>query len=259
MANRDNSGIALAVLLKTPRFVLFLIYPKPLSMQKYLILLLVALVFLACNKNDHDTYIESFPTVYSSAEFRSGPVRLFAKSGEITDINSITAFIDRRDAGKLLYFGKQLVDSFYYQIWMKKPDSVSFFIMGIPYKCSMVQSGNARLLIYKDTLSFYANNSYEGATYFMQLRNGFSNYQPLYETLSNESFPKFRVKPVYPMRRTSEGMEVTTINSLLCQPFWHPIVETYVNTLNANGYSQLAENDSLLIQERVLVMKKRNW
>ena len=54
-------------------------------------------------------------------------------------------------------------------------------------------------------------------------------------------------------------MEVTFINSLLFGTDWFPRVQIYVATLNANGYTQLAENDTLLIQERVLVMKKRNW
>ena len=228
-------------------------------MQKYLTLLLLALGFLACNKNDHDTYIETFPTTYSSAEWRSGPVKLFTKSGEITDINTIAHFIERREAGKQLYFGTQIVDSFDYHIRMIKQDSVWFSMAGVPYKCSMVESGNARFLIYKDTISYYIGNNYEGGTYLMQIRNGFSNFPPLYESLSNESIPKYRVKPVFIMRRNGQDMQVTFINSLLCQPNWFPIVQTYVNTLNTNGYSVLAENDTLLIQERVLLMKKRNW
>lgn len=228
-------------------------------MQKYLILSLVALIFLACNKNDQGTYLESFPTIYSSAEWRSGPVRLFTKSGEVTDINSITHFIERHDVGKQLYFGNQLVDSFYYQVRTYKPDSVWFYMEGVPYKCRMVQSGNARLLISRDTTRFYANNSYESSPYLMQVRHGFSNFLPLYEMLSDVAFPPYRVQPVFPMKRTEAGMEATFINSVLCEPNWFPQVQIYVTTLNANGYSVLAENDSLLIQERVLVMKKRNW
>jgi hypothetical protein len=228
-------------------------------MQKYLTLFLLALGFLACNKNNHETYIETFPTIYSSAEWRSGPVRLFTKSGEITDNSTIAELIQRRDVGKQLYFGTQGIDSFTYQLRTIRSDSVWFYMMGVPYKCRMIQSWNARLLISRDTIGFYANNSYEWSPYLMQVRNGFSNYPPLYEMLSDGAFPKYRVQPVFPMQRTNTGMEATFINSVLIQPNWMPVVQNYVTTLNANGYSQLAENDTLLIQERVLVMKKRNW
>jgi len=228
-------------------------------MQKYLISVAIVLITLITSCKKHDgSYKENFPTTYYSTEWHAGPVKLFSKNGEITDANIIASFIDRRDAAKELYFGTQVIDSFAYRIMMYTPDSVTFNMEGVPYKCRLNESGNFRSLQYRDTISTYANNTYEGAMYLLQIRNGFSQYPPLYEEVSHDVFPRYRVKPLFPMQRTADGMEVKFINSVLCVPNWHPTVQFYVNVFSGKGNGALAESDTLLIQERTLIMKKRN-
>src|ERR1700745_888544 len=104
-------------------------------MQKYLILILTLTSLIASCKKHDDSYKENFPTIYSSTAFTAGPVKLFSKNGEITDAYAIASFIERHDAGKLLYFGTQVVDSFTYRIMMYSPDSVIFSMIGAPYRC----------------------------------------------------------------------------------------------------------------------------
>lgn len=228
-------------------------------MKKYLIsvLVLTAVLFSNCKKHD-EAYKEDFPSTYLSSEWHSGAVKLFSKNGEISDAKTINSFIERRGAGNTLYFGNQVVDSFTSRVAMYTPDSVVFDTNTGRYICRLTQSGNVRLLQYRDTITTYSGYSYEGLMYILKVKNGFSQYLPLYEEVSHDIIPRYRVKPVFPMQRTADGMEITFINSVLYPPNWSPTVQFYVNRFTGKGYSGIAENDTLLIQERTLIMKKRS-
>jgi hypothetical protein len=225
-------------------------------MQKNLIPFLLILILPACNKNKDAIYHEVFPATYSSAEWRYGKARLFTRNGEIADYNTIRSIITRNNL--IMNPGTSItLDSFSTQVRFFNEDSVRLMLAGVPYLCRLKEVGNARFLTYKDTISVYMNSDYEGATYLMQIRNSFSGFPPLYESISNEPFPRYRVKPVFTMRRTNEGMEMTFIYSALCKRNYAPTEQSYVNTLNDKGYSVLKDGDSLLIQEQVLLMKRR--
>lgn len=230
--------------------------PNHLSMKRIYLSLLIMLAFCACNKNSHKYDKETYPARYDYSESRPGAARLFTKNGEVKDEKTIGGFIERRDAAKLLYFKPLSIWDFSCTVELFNQDSVRFSTSGYT-KCSLFEWGNDRYLIAKDTLSMPTNSAYDHQYYLMQVRNSFSNHQPLYETLIGDWFPQHRFKPVYYMRHTPEGLEVPFIYSLLFPPDWNPTIQTYVNTLNEKGYTSIADKDTLLVQEIVSVLKKK--
>lgn len=216
---------------------------------------IVLFLLVACEKDDRNDVIFSYPSKYHSTYLKSvSNVRLFTQKGEITDKQVIEKYLSKHGRDYLsLGERKSIEPSDTVRILSENIAEISWSGYAVEY--IFKQKGRELQFIDKDT------SIVTGYFYFNKLHRALLKWQPVYE--KQTVLPSASGKTSY--AEVVEVIRAKTVNDLLEFPFMQYIktwnnnsisTVTVGNWYSESGYQYLDSGDTLSLQEFVRVFEK---
>jgi hypothetical protein len=231
-------------------------YTATITVFQSFILIAGIVLLLSCRKTaQEDNYDETFPTYYEAYQTRylTPYVRMFTQGGEVRNNAVIDNYLSRWQ----LYPGFVYSESvpayhFDFGVYMYSQDSIRFEWSGSPWYPQTWTGGYLQSTARERRIIFRNKYTYNAPPDPNFLKIISKNRFP-YEVFSL-SPPRYEYVPAFTAYRTESTLEIPVI-AYDIGPM--PVPYRALGPFDENCYKALVPGDTLLIQECVLVLKKR--